>query len=217
MTTPEQKRHRIARRVAREFRKGDIVNLGIGIPTLAAEYLPKGVEIQSENGVLCVGKAPARGKRDPDLINAGGGSITVLPGASYFDSLMAFAMIRSGAVDIAVLGALQVDELGNLASWMVPGGRTPGIGGSMDLVVGAKKIIVATEHTDKHGKPKIVRRCHYPLTAEKEVDLIVTELAVLQVTKEGLILREIARGLTVEDIRRVTEADFELPAKLAFF
>ncbi len=202
-------RERIARRVAKEFKDGDIVNLGIGMPTLVANYIAEGIEVifQSENGFVGMGPAPEAGNEDPDIVNAGGLPVSVLNGAAYFDSATSFGIIRGGHVDATVLGALQVDEVGNLANWMIPGKLVPGMGGAMDLVVGAKKVILAMEHTAK-GKPKILKECTLPLTAKKEVNLIVTELGVFEITPGGMFLREIAPDTTVEAIKAVTEADF---------
>ncbi|SDY25706.1 CoA transferase subunit B [Tindallia californiensis] len=202
-------RERIAKRVAKDFEDGDIVNLGIGMPTLVANYIPEGIEVilQSENGFVGMGPAPAEGNEDPDVVNAGGLPVTVLEGAAYFDSATSFGIIRGGHVDATVLGALQVDQEGNLANWMIPGKLVPGMGGAMDLVVGAKKVILAMEHTAK-GKPKILKSCSLPLTAKKEVDMIVTEMGVFEITPGGMYLREIAPDTTVEKIREVTEAEF---------
>lgn len=202
-------RERIAKRVAKEFKDGDIVNLGIGLPTLVANYIKDDIEVifQSENGFVKMGPAPSEELVDPDIVNAGGLPVTILPGAAYFDSATSFGIIRGGHVDATVLGALQVDEVGNLANWMIPGKMVPGMGGAMDLVVGAKKVILAMEHTAK-GRPKILRECTLPLTAKKEVNLIVTEMGVFDITPGGMILREIAQDTTVEQIREVTEADF---------
>ncbi len=202
-------RERIAKRVAKEFEDGDIVNLGIGLPTLVANYIKDDIEVifQSENGFVRMGPAPTENNVDPDIVNAGGLPVTVLPGAAYFDSAVSFGIIRGGHVDATVLGALQVDEVGNLANWMIPGKMVPGMGGAMDLVVGAKKVILAMEHTAK-GRPKILRECTLPLTAKKEVNLIVTEMGVFEITPGGMILREMAPDTTVEEIRAVTEADF---------
>lgn len=198
----------IAKRVAKELRHGAVVNLGIGIPTLVANHLPEGIEVifQSENGVLGSGPAPEPGREDRDITNAGGFPITVVSGASFFDSATSFAIIRGGHVDLTVLGALQVDEEGNLASWMLPGKMVSGMGGAMDLVVGAKRVIVAMEHTAK-GNHKILKKCEFPLTAVNVIDMIVTEMAVMRVTDRGLLLTEIAPGLTVEDVQAATGAE----------
>ncbi len=197
----------IAKRVARELRDGDVVNLGIGLPTLVANYLPEGVHItlQAENGILGTGPAAEPGREDPEIINAGGFPITVLPGASFFDSAVSFDIIRGGHVDVTILGALQVDEKGNLASWMVPGKRVPGMGGAMDLVVGARKVIVAMEHTVK-GQPKIMASCTYPLTAVGVVKKIITEMGVMDITPAGIVLSEIAPGLNPEEVQAATDA-----------
>lgn len=202
----------IAKRVAQELHDGDVVNLGIGLPTMVANYLPEGMDItlQSENGFIGIGAAPAPGEEDKDLVNAGGQYVTVTPGAAFFDSSMSFTIIRGGHVDATVLGALQVDQEGNLANWMIPGKMVPGMGGAMDLVVGAKKVIVAMEHTQK-GAPKILKKCTLPLTASHQVNLIITELAVLEVTAEGLVLRELGPEATIEDVKSATEADVIVP------
>lgn len=197
----------IAKRIAKELKHGDVVNLGIGIPTLVANHLPKDIEVifQSENGVLGSGPAPEPGKEDGEIINAGGFPITVVPGASFFDSATSFGIIRGGHVDLTVLGALQVDEQGNLASWIVPGKKLSGMGGAMDLVVGAKKVIIAMEHTAK-GTHKILSRCEYPLTAVKVVDMIVTEMGVMEITPDGIVLREINPAYTLEEVQAATGA-----------
>ena len=208
----------IAKRIAQELKDGDIVNLGIGLPTLVANYLPEGVDIvlQSENGMLGVDAAPEKGSEDPDLINAGGGHITARMGACYFDSATSFTIIRGGHVDAAVLGALEVDEKGNLASHKVPGKMIPGMGGAMDLATGAKKIIIATLHTNR-GVPKILKKLTLPVTAVGVVKMIVTELAVIEVTPEGLVLKEIAESTTVEDVVAATEAELKISPDLKKF
>lgn len=197
----------IAKRVAIELKDGDVVNLGIGIPTLVPNYLKKGVEVilQTENGMLGMGPAPEEGKENPELTNAGGGYITALAGASSFDSATSFGIIRGGHVDVSILGALQVDEKGDLANWMIPGKKTPGMGGAMDLLVGAKKVILAMEHTAK-GNPKIMKKCTLPLTAAGQVDMIITEMGVIEVTPQGLVLKEIHPEFTVEQVKAATEA-----------
>jgi len=203
----KQIRETIAKRVALELHDGDVVNLGIGLPTLIPNYLPKGINVtlQSENGLLGMGPSPAEGEENPTLLNAGGGHITALPGAASFDSAMSFAVIRGGHVDLTVLGALQVDEKGNLANWVIPGKMTPGMGGAMDLIVGAKRVILAMEHTAKSSL-KILKKCTLPLTAAGQVNMIVTEMGVMEITAEGIVLKEINPLFSVEEIQSVTEA-----------
>ncbi|WP_316570252.1 3-oxoacid CoA-transferase subunit B [Neobacillus sp. YIM B06451] len=200
----------IASRVAKELRDGDVVNLGIGLPTMVPNYLPDNVNVilQSENGY--VGLKPLEGEIDPDLVNAGGQPAGIIPGGAFFDSLFSFELIRGGHVDVTVLGGLEVDEKGNLANWMVPGKMVPGMGGAMDLVTGAKKVIVAMEHCAKSGSSKILKDCRLPLTGKGVVDMVVTELAVFRVTPSGLVLEELQEGATLELVREKTEASFSV-------
>lgn len=216
ITDPKMGRTVIAKRVALELKDGDIVNLGIGIPTLVANYIPSNVTVffQSENGILGMGPAPEPGYEHPNLNNAGGNPVTFLPGAAVFDSAVSFGLIRGGHVDITVLGGLQVDEEGHLANWMIPGKLIPGMGGAMDLVTGAKKVIVAMTHTEKGGTPKIVKKCNLPLTSVRRVDLIVTDMAVIEVTERGLLLKEVAPETTVEEVLKFTEARLIVPEKV---
>jgi len=197
----------IAKRAAKELHDGDVVNLGIGIPTMIPNYLPEGVEVtlQTENGAMGMGPTPAEGEEDKNMINAGGGFITLNPGASTFDSATSFAIIRGGHVNVSFLGALQVDEKGNLANWIIPGKMAPGMGGAMDLVVGAKRVILTMEHTQK-GNHKILKECTLPLTAAGQVNMIITEMGVMDITPEGIVLRELHPEFTVEQVQEATGA-----------
>ncbi|MED3690699.1 3-oxoacid CoA-transferase subunit B [Peribacillus butanolivorans] len=207
-------RNRIAKRAAKEIHDGLIVNLGIGIPTLVADHLPQDIHVlfHAENGVLGTGPSPNQGEEDPALCNAGGFPITSVMGASYFDSATAFGMIRRGYIDITILGALEVSETGDLANWIVPGKRVPGMGGAMELAQKAKKVIVLMNHVNKQGESKILKKCTLPLTARHSVDLIITDMAVMEVTKEGLVLKEVMAPYTVEDVIANTEASLKIGA-----
>ncbi|MBN1068180.1 CoA transferase subunit B [Clostridium botulinum] len=212
ITDSKLARQIIAKRVAKELEDGQLVNLGIGLPTLVANYVPKDKHVffQSENGMIGMGAVPTSGHEDANIINAGGQCVTALPEAAFFDSSMSFALIRGGHVDVTVLGALEVDEDGSLANWIIPGKMVPGMGGAMDLVTGAKKVIVAMQHTGK-GKPKILKKCSLPLTAKSQVNLIITELCVIEVTDKGLFLREINDYTTIDEIKSLTEANLIIP------
>lgn len=211
----DRKREVIVKRVAKELKDGDLVNLGIGMPTLVVNYIPEGIDIMlhSENGFVGLGPTPDEDNADPDIVNAGGQPSSVVPGGAFFDSAMSFTIIRGGHLDVTVLGALQVDQEGNLANWMIPGKMVPGMGGAMDLVAGAKKVIIAMEHTAK-GAPKILKKCNLPLTAKGEVDLIVTDMGVIEVTPKGLVLTEIAPETEVEEVISATEAELIISENL---
>lgn len=212
-------RQKIAKRAAVEIKDGMIVNLGIGIPSLVPDHLPDDVHVMfhAENGVVGIGPSPEKGKEDENLCNAGGFPITILNGASYFDSATAFGIIRRGLLDLTVLGALQVSEKGDLANWIVPGKRVPGIGGAMDLAQKAKRVIVVMNHTDKAGNPKIVKECSFPLTSKQCVDLIITEMAVIEVVNNALVLKELMQPYTVEDVIKNTGADLTISEQLKIF
>ena len=219
MLDRDAKKVLIGKRIAQELCDGDYVNLGIGLPVEVANHIPQGIRVffQSENGILGAGPAPAPGKEDPDLINAGGGPITAIPGAAYFDSFLSFSLIRGGHINMTVLGALQVDARGNIANWMIPGKLVPGIGGAMDLVSGAKQVVAAMEHVDKDGNPKILEHCTLPLTGAGVVTLIVTDMAVIRVTPAGLRLVEVASWTTVDDVVAATEAKLIIDGPVGVF
>jgi len=219
MDPKELKRVRMVKRIAQEFPDGALVNLGIGMPTMVANYIPEGrtILLQSENGFTGLGPAAQKGKENQSIVNAGGQAVTILPGGAFFDSAMSFAIIRGGHVDYTVLGGLEVDMEGNLANYMIPGKMVPGMGGAMDLVAGAKNVIVAMEHVSKNGAPKILKKCSLPLTAKGEVDLIVTDMAFIRVTRKGLVLEEVAEDTTVEEVIKATEAPMHVAGKLGRF
>lgn len=205
----------IAKRIAKELKDGQLVNLGIGLPTKVANYVPENISVtfQSENGMVMMGPAPEKGKENMDITNAGGQPVTILTGGAYFDSCFSFSLIRGGHVDITVLGTLEVDQEGNIANWVIPGKKVPGMGGAMDLATGAKKVIVATLHTEK-GRSKILKKCTLPLTAAHQVNMIVTELAVMEVTPGGLVLKEINKDTTVDEVVSLTDAELVIPEKV---
>lgn len=207
--TSASKRESIARRVAQEFRDGFYVNLGIGIPTQAASYIPEGCEVilHSENGLMGIGDYPLEGEEDADLINAGKETVTTIPGSSFFNAAESFAIVRGGHIDITVIGGMEVDQEGNLANWMIPGKSLKGMGGAMDLVAGSKRVIIAMQHTGPDGSSKILKKCTLPLTGVKVVDTIVTEMAVMKVTPEGLLLLEVQPGFTTQQVLDATEAE----------
>src|SRR6056297_1561614 len=208
----------IAKRVAEELEDGDLVNLGIGLPSLVSNYIPEGIEVifQAENGLIGLGPAASKEEEDPDLTNASGQLVTLLEGGCYFDTATSFGIIRGGHVDVTVLGALQVDQCGNLANWKIPGKLVPGMGGAMDLTVGARKVIISMVHTQK-GAPKIMKKCNLPLTAKEEVNLIVTEMAVMEVTDKGLVLKELGPDTTIEEVMAATDAELIIPDEIGRF
>ncbi|MCK5072434.1 MAG: CoA transferase subunit B [Bacteriovoracaceae bacterium] len=219
MLDKNQTQNLIAKRLARELHDGDVVNLGIGIPTLIPNHLPEDIHIitHSENGIVGFGETPEPGKEDPDLTNAGAGFITEIPGTAFVDSALSFAIIRGGHLNLTVLGALQVDQEGSIANWMIPGKFVPGIGGAMDLCAGSPRVLAATTHMDKHGNSKILKKCTLPLTCSKCVSLIVTDMAVMEVTKTGLVLKEISYWTNIEDVKKATEADLIIPENVGTF